>query len=188
MVTVRQLHVVRGQIRLGTSIEVVEDGPVQGFLVTGTGRRYAACVLIRNQGVSSGVQAGVLGLDDLIPNFIIPRSLGHELRGHRIGAILPVADTVPLLGLVAVVAGVQANERNRGDVTSNRPGVVLKAIHVEMIIKAGDIEYSTVVSERRGLRRTSREISRNIAELITEAGDPVGPPLPLPDHPVVDAG
>src|ERR1700680_2066109 len=189
MVTVRQLHVVRGQIRLGTSIEVVEEGPVQGFLVAGTGRRYAACVLVRNQGVTTGVEAGILGLDNLIPKFIVPRSLGHELRGHRIGAILPVADTVALLGLVAVVAGIQANERNGSDVASNRPGLVYEAIHVEVVVEARNIVYTAVVSKRGGLCRILREAARNagVSELIAQAADPVRAPLLLPDHAVVDS-
>src|ERR1700737_1634895 len=169
MVAVLQLHVVRSQISLGAPVEVIEDGPVQGLLVAGTCQRHVACVLVRDQGVSTGVEAGVLGLDDLIPEFIIPRSLGHELRGHRIGMVLPVADPVALLGLVVVVAGVQANEWNGGDVTPDGPRFVDKAIHIEMIVEAGDIEYSTVVPEGRGLCRIPREVPRGggAAELIT---------------------
>src|ERR1700687_1845351 len=59
-----------------------------------------------------------------------------------------------------------------------------------MIVEASDIEDAAVVPECSGLCRIPREVPRSggAAELITQAADPVGPPLLLPHNAIVVTG
>src|ERR1700682_1757517 len=59
-----------------------------------------------------------------------------------------------------------------------------------MIVEASDIEDAAVVPECRSRCRIPREVPRSggAAELITQAADPVGPPLLLPHNAIVVTG
>src|SRR5207248_805159 len=103
---------------------------------------------------------------------VVERAFRSDLRRHRPRMVLAIAYAAALFGVVFVVAGVDPRDACV-DVATERPCLVVQAVHVEVVEEAGKVEQAawSVESECSSLCAAGLKVARHAAELVAQARD-----------------